>query len=164
MYDFLNIKHSLVLIYLNSIENWAAVSLISYQAIQEKVSLPGSFLAYDAQWSYGKPLSRVAARCGAPSGAYGSLAGAAAASEKLVEEPTEADTEEISEADKKEWENMELQRDIAFKIMYFFIVFIIATFGTFRPCGSSEVQVVTQGCPVKFAGIVQVPGTIKVGL
>jgi len=27
MYDFLNIKHSLVLIYLNIIEIWAAVSL-----------------------------------------------------------------------------------------------------------------------------------------
>jgi len=84
MYDFLNIKHSLVLIYLNSIENWAAVSLKSNSLIQERVSPPGKILAYDAQSSYGKPLSRVAARFGAPSGAYGSLAGAAAASAGLL--------------------------------------------------------------------------------
>jgi sensor domain CHASE-containing protein len=35
----------------------------------------------------------------------------------------------MATADQREWENMELQRDVAFKIMYFFIVFIIATFG-----------------------------------
>lgn len=28
-----------------------------------------------------------------------------------------------------EWENLELQRDLAFKIVYFFIFFIVATFG-----------------------------------
>ena len=35
----------------------------------------------------------------------------------------------MTEEERKEWENMEMQRDIAFKIMYFFIAFIIATFG-----------------------------------
>jgi hypothetical protein len=35
----------------------------------------------------------------------------------------------LSPADEKEWNDMEKQRDVAFKIMYFFIVFIIATFG-----------------------------------
>jgi len=35
----------------------------------------------------------------------------------------------VSPADEKEWNEMEKQRDVAFKIMYFFIVFIIATFG-----------------------------------
>lgn len=35
----------------------------------------------------------------------------------------------MTTADQRDWENMEMQRDVAFKIMYFFIVFIIATFG-----------------------------------
>ena len=35
----------------------------------------------------------------------------------------------MTEEEKREWAQMEEQRDIAFKIMYFFIVFIIATFG-----------------------------------
>lgn len=35
----------------------------------------------------------------------------------------------MTTADQREWDNMEMQRDVAFKIMYFFIVFIIATFG-----------------------------------
>ena len=44
-----------------------------------------NFLFYhslnDVQSSYGKPLSRVAARLGDPSGLYGSLGGAGATSE-----------------------------------------------------------------------------------
>jgi hypothetical protein len=39
------------------------------------------------------------------------------------------DLENMTDEEKAEWENMEMQRDIAFKIMYFFIAFIIATFG-----------------------------------
>ena len=39
------------------------------------------------------------------------------------------DFENMTDDEKAEWENMEMQRDIAFKIMYFFIAFIIATFG-----------------------------------
>jgi len=39
--------------------------------------------------------------------------------------------EETPEADDvtAQWENLELQRDLAFKIVYFFIFFIVATFG-----------------------------------
>lgn len=29
----------------------------------------------------------------------------------------------------EEWDDLEMQRDIAFKIMYFFIIFIVMTFG-----------------------------------
>jgi len=50
----------------------------------------------------------------------------------------ESGTESIEE----EWADLEKQRDIAFKIMYFFIVFIIATFSLlyayFRMTQNSE--------------------------
>jgi hypothetical protein len=35
----------------------------------------------------------------------------------------------MSKEEQREWDEIELQRDIAFKIMYFFIAFVFATFG-----------------------------------
>ena len=85
MYDFLNIKHSLVLICLIVIEDMIlspSKSAINTRCMSNWAQTePSDFIA---QSSYGKPLSRVAARLGAPSGAYGSLAGAAAASAGLL--------------------------------------------------------------------------------
>jgi len=53
-------------------------------------------------------------------------------------EDKESSTDNVLE----EWADLEKQRDIAFKIMYFFIVFIIATFSLlyayFRMTQSSE--------------------------
>jgi len=53
-----------------------------------------------------------------------------------------ADNQSSSEPIEEEWADLEKQRDIAFKIMYFFIVFIIATFSLlyayFRMTQNSE--------------------------
>lgn len=42
---------------------------------------------------------------------------------------TITDSLKPEEMTQEEWDEIEAQRDIAFKIMYFFIVFILATFG-----------------------------------
>lgn len=42
----------------------------------------------------------------------------------MSDELVDADAEQI-----RNWEELDAQRDVAFKVMYFFIVFIIGTFG-----------------------------------
>ena len=42
---------------------------------------------------------------------------------KLEESATSSDTPAM------DWDSLDMQRDMAFKIVYFFIVFIVATFG-----------------------------------
>lgn len=51
---------------------------------------------------------------------------------KPVEQPAEQvveKTQDTPQSIEDEWNDLERQRDIAFKIMYFFLVFIVATFG-----------------------------------
>lgn len=64
-------------------------------------------------------------------------------SSKMWVEKLSAKSETTEKKDvEEEWTDLEKQRDIAFKIMYFFIVFIIATFGLlyayFRMTQASE--------------------------
>jgi hypothetical protein len=55
----------------------------------------------------------------------------------------------------EEWDEIEAQRDIAFKIMYFFIVFILATFGMlyayFKMAQNQQKGLMEKGQPESFA-------------